>query len=72
MGVAGGDDAPRPDRRQQLRPGQVGQRLRLRAQRLALDRRLPVASRWLLSGPDPAAAAGWPAGFAPLDAWLWR
>jgi uncharacterized heparinase superfamily protein len=52
----------------QLRPDQVRQRLRLRAQRLALDRRLPLASRWLLSGPDPASAAGWPAGFTPLDA----
>jgi uncharacterized heparinase superfamily protein len=56
----------------QLRPDQVGQRLRLRAQRLALDRRLPLASRWLLSGPDPAAATGWPAGFAPLDARVWH
>jgi uncharacterized heparinase superfamily protein len=35
---------------------------------MALNRRLPVASRWLLSGPDPASAIGWPAGFAPLDA----
>ena len=56
----------------QLRPDQVGQRLRLRAQRLALDRRLPLASRWLLSGPEPASATGWPAGFAPIDARLWR
>jgi uncharacterized heparinase superfamily protein len=56
----------------QLRPGQAGQRLRLRAQRLALDHQLPMASRWLLSGPDPAVATGWPTGFAPLDAWLWR
>jgi uncharacterized heparinase superfamily protein len=56
----------------QLRPDQVSQRLRLRTQRLALDRRLPLASRWLLSGPDPASAAGWPAGFAPLDARVWR
>jgi uncharacterized heparinase superfamily protein len=56
----------------QLRPDQVGQRLRLRAQRLALDRRLPWASRRLLSGPDPAAATGWPARFAPLDARVWR
>jgi uncharacterized heparinase superfamily protein len=52
----------------QLRPGQAGQRLRLRAQRVALDRRLPAAGRWLLAGPHPAAAVGWPAGFAPLDA----
>jgi uncharacterized heparinase superfamily protein len=56
----------------QLQPDQVGQRLRLRAQRLALDRRLPLASGWLLSGPDPASATGWPAGFAPLDARVWR
>jgi len=56
----------------QLRPDQVGQRLRLRAQRLALDCRLPLAIRWLLAGPDPASAAGWPAGFAPLDARVWR
>jgi uncharacterized heparinase superfamily protein len=56
----------------QLRPDQVGQRLRLRAQRLALDRRLPLASRWLLSGPDPASATGWPVGFAPIDARVWR
>jgi uncharacterized heparinase superfamily protein len=55
----------------QLRPAQVGRRLLLRAQRLALDRRLPLASRWLLAGPDPAATVGWPAGFAPLDARLW-
>ncbi len=55
-----------------LRPGQAGQRLRLRAQRLALDRQLPGAGRWLLSGPDPAAAAGWPTGFTPLDASVWR
>lgn len=55
----------------QLRPGQVGQRLRLRAQRLALDRRLPAISGWLLSGPDPASAVGWPAGFTPLDARVW-
>jgi uncharacterized heparinase superfamily protein len=56
----------------QLRPGQVGQRLRLRAQRLALERRLPLASSWLLSGPEHQSATGWPAGFAPVDARLWR
>jgi uncharacterized heparinase superfamily protein len=54
-----------------LRPAQAGQRIRLRAQRAALERGLPLA-RWLLAGPDPAAAAGWPAGFTPLDALLWR
>ena len=56
----------------QLRPDQGAQRLRLRAQRLALERRLPLAGRWLLSGPDPASAIGWPARFAPLDARVWR
>jgi uncharacterized heparinase superfamily protein len=56
----------------QLRPDQVSRRLRLRAQRLVLDRRLPLASRWLLAGPDPASATGWPAGFAPLDARVGR
>jgi uncharacterized heparinase superfamily protein len=56
----------------QLRPEQIGQRLRLRVQRLALNRGLPLASRWLLSGPKPASATGWPAGFAPLDARVWR
>jgi uncharacterized heparinase superfamily protein len=55
----------------QLRPAQVGQRVRLRAQRLALDRSVPLADRWLLSGQDPAAGTGWPGGFAPLDARLW-
>jgi uncharacterized heparinase superfamily protein len=51
-----------------LRPAQVGQRLRLRTQRLALDHSVPLARRWLLSGPDPDSAVGWPAEFAPLDA----
>jgi uncharacterized heparinase superfamily protein len=62
-----------------LRPGQVGQRVRLRAQRMALDRSVPLASRWLLASPshrdqftaDRAATAGWPGGFTPLDAGLW-
>jgi uncharacterized heparinase superfamily protein len=62
-----------------LRPGQVGQRIRLRAQRVALDRSVPLASRWLLASPYPAhqvtdgdrAVMGWPTGFAPLDAGLW-
>ena len=25
-----------------------------------------------MSGPDPAAAVGWPDRFSPLDARLWR
>ena len=54
-----------------LRPGQIAQRARLRAQYQAL-RRFPATGRWLLAGPDPASAAGWPAGFVPLDARLWR
>jgi hypothetical protein len=72
MGMTGGELMRLSRTVAQLRPGQAGQRLRLRAQRLALDRQLPAASRWLLSGPDPASAAGWPAGFAPLDAWAWH
>jgi hypothetical protein len=55
----------------QLRPAQVGQRVRLRAQRMALDHSVPLAGRWLLSGQDPAAGTGWPGGFTPLDARLW-
>lgn len=55
-----------------LRPGQVGQRARLRAQRMALDHGAPLVGRWLLAGPDPASAAGWPVAFAPLDAAVWR
>jgi uncharacterized heparinase superfamily protein len=53
-----------------LKPSQAAQRARLRAQRAAL-RRWPQTGRWLLAGPDPASAAGWPAGFRPLDARLW-
>jgi uncharacterized heparinase superfamily protein len=52
----------------QLHPGQAGQRLRLRLQRLALNRPLPAASRWLLTGPDRMAGPGWPSQFTPLDA----
>jgi hypothetical protein len=55
----------------QLRPAQIGQRVRLRAQRLALDRQAPLASRRLLAGPDRAAGDGWPAGYLPLDAHLY-
>ena len=54
-----------------LRPAQVGQRVRLRAQRMALHHSVPLAARWLLSGQDPAAGTGWPRGFTPLDARLW-
>jgi uncharacterized heparinase superfamily protein len=54
-----------------LRPAQLGQRVRLRAQRMALDRAMPFAGRWLLSWPVPAAGTGWPVGFTPLDACLW-
>ena len=54
-----------------LQPGQITRRARLRAQRAAL-RRLPPARRWLMAGPDPAAAVGWPDRFRPLDARLWR
>jgi uncharacterized heparinase superfamily protein len=56
----------------QLRPAQAGQRFRLRAQRLALNKQLPTVSRWLLSGPEPTAAVGWPDEFTPLDAGIWR
>jgi uncharacterized heparinase superfamily protein len=55
----------------QLRPAQIGQRVRLRAQRIALEHSVPPARRWLLSGPDPAAVTGWPRGYTPLDARLW-
>jgi uncharacterized heparinase superfamily protein len=65
-----------------LRPAQIAHRARLRAQAAALHR-WPEASQWLLTAPwlngprwrgtgrgglIPAAAPGWPAGFAPLDA----
>jgi uncharacterized heparinase superfamily protein len=53
-----------------LKPGQVAHRARLRTQRTAL-RHWPPASRWLLAGPSPAAAVGWPAAFRPLDAESW-
>jgi uncharacterized heparinase superfamily protein len=49
-----------------LRAGQVAHRARLRAQHAALVR-WPPAGRILLAGPSPAAQAGWPAGFVPLD-----
>ena len=50
-----------------LQPGQVADRVRLRAQRAAL-RRWPRAGRRLLAGPDPCDAVGWPATFWPVDA----
>ena len=53
-----------------LQPGQITRRARLRAQRTAL-RRWPQTGRWLMAGPDPATAAGWPAGLRPLDAGIW-
>jgi uncharacterized heparinase superfamily protein len=56
----------------QVRPGQVSQRVRLRGQRTALEHGFPLADRWLLSGPDSGIVAGWPAGFTPLDAGVWR
>src|SRR5258708_22950571 len=55
----------------QLRPAQVGQRGRLRCQRVAINHS-DVTRRWLLSGPASDAAAGWPAGFIPLDALVGR
>ncbi|HEY6786072.1 MAG TPA: alginate lyase family protein [Trebonia sp.] len=60
-----------------LRPAQAAQRVRLRTQRMALDHQVPLARRWLLSGvmtgAKPGAGwPGWPAGFAPLDARVWR
>ena len=69
--MTGGDLALLARTAVHLRPGQIAQRARLRTQRAAL-RRFPPTARWLLAGPDPATAAGWPAGFIPLDARLWR
>ena len=54
-----------------LQPGQVTQRARLRMQQLLL-RHSRLAGRWLLAGPDPASAVGWPAQFRPIDAQVWR
>jgi uncharacterized heparinase superfamily protein len=50
-----------------LEPGQAAHRARLRAQQAGL-RRFPERGRRVLSGPDPATAAGWPDTFQPLDA----
>jgi uncharacterized heparinase superfamily protein len=49
-----------------LQPAQVAHRARLRAQRAAL-RRLPRLGQRLLAGASQGPAAGWPAGFVPLD-----
>jgi uncharacterized heparinase superfamily protein len=54
-----------------LSAGQISRRVRLRAQRTALDRS-SLARRWALAGPKPGPGAGWPAGFTPLDARVWR
>jgi len=61
-----------------LRPAQVAARARLRGQRIALARDLPLARRLLVPAASPGsafgpgcragAAVGWPAGFRPLDA----
>jgi uncharacterized heparinase superfamily protein len=59
-----------------LRPAQVAHRARLRTQRAALTRWPDLGKRLLTANPagrGPAAfssRAGWPAGFAPLDASL--
>ncbi len=50
-----------------LRPAQVAHRARLRTQAASL-RRFPEAGRRVLSGPDPAAAVGWPDAARPVDA----
>ena len=55
----------------QLQPAQLGRRARLRSQRAALNH-VPGTRRWLLAGPSPETWAGWPAGFRPLDARIWR
>jgi uncharacterized heparinase superfamily protein len=50
-----------------LRPAQVAHRARLRTQAASI-RWFPGAGRWVLSGPDPAAAVGWPDAVRPVDA----
>jgi uncharacterized heparinase superfamily protein len=49
-----------------LWPGQVAHRARLRSQQAALSR-FPETARRLLGGPPPAAGAGWPDAFRPVD-----
>ena len=51
----------------QMEPAQVVHRARLRVQRKALHR-WPNVGRRLCSGPDPAAAVGWPSDYRPIDA----
>src|ERR1700760_2747981 len=55
----------------QLKPAQLGQRVRLRGQRAVLNT-VPVSRRWLLAGPSPKTGTGWPARYKPIDASLWR
>ena len=62
----------------QLRPAQVGQRMRLRTQRMALNHSVPLLSQWLLADSGRVrgsarrgAGVGWPRGFIPLDSALW-
>jgi uncharacterized heparinase superfamily protein len=50
-----------------LRPGQLAHRVRLRTQQAAL-RRFPEAGHRILIGSTPAADAGWPNAFRPVDA----
>jgi len=50
-----------------LRPAQLANRTRLRAQQAGL-RRFPEAGRLVLPGPDPATAVGWPDAARPVDA----
>jgi uncharacterized heparinase superfamily protein len=50
-----------------LQPSQVAHRARLRAQRAALNH-WPQLGQRLLASAKPAATAGWPTGFTPLDA----
>jgi uncharacterized heparinase superfamily protein len=54
-----------------LQPAQIAQRARLRTQRAALVR-FPSTARWLLAGPEPTAAVGWPSWFSPVDKQAWR
>ena len=54
----------------QLQPGQIVRRARLRTQRAAVAHR--PFGQWILSGPDPESAAGWPTGYAPLDLSVWH
>ncbi len=50
-----------------LQPSQFAHRARLRTQRAALSR-WPQLGQRLLASASPAAAAGWPTSFTPLDA----